>query len=144
MTRTERLQPVVQHSDQKEQQALLEVARCQGMLDMEQEKLTKLVGYKVEYLKSKHQNNQVYSSMGLQEFQRFLEQLDDTIGKQKEVISLRKRELKQKRQSWNETRIDSKVMHTVVDNIQHQEFVEQERKEQKALDEISQRRKLLR
>ena len=80
--------------------------------------------------------------MVLQEFQRFLEQLDDTIAKQKDVISLRKSELKQKRQSWDETRIDSKMMHTVVDNIQHQEFVEQERNEQKALDEFSQRRKL--
>ena len=33
-------------------------------------------------------------------------------------------------------RIDAKVIHKVVEKLQKQEFVEQERREQKALDDI--------
>jgi len=142
MTRTERLQPIVQHTDNKQQQALLELARSQEVVDQERAKLAQLKNYKVEYEKSRHLDNRVFSAMELQEFHRFLEQLDDTISKQKQIIKLRKNQLEQKRQCWNETRIKSKVMHKVVDNLQQQEFIEQEHKEQKALDEFSQRVKI--
>jgi len=140
MTRTQRLQPVVQHTDKKQQLALQQVAQSQGMLELEQTKLTELKQYKLEYLQKKQRDVGVFSVLELQEFNRFLQQLEDTIARQKEVISLRERELEQKRVAWNATRIDSKVMHKVVDKLHKQEIVEAERREQKALDEFAQRK----
>ena len=68
-----------------------------------------------------------------------MQQLDQTIERQMELVELRQQELEHKRQLWTATRIDSKKMHKVVEKLQKQEVVEQERKEQKALDEFSQR-----
>tara|TARA_R110002074_G_scaffold184752_1_gene350158 strand:+ start:446 stop:880 length:435 start_codon:yes stop_codon:yes gene_type:complete len=139
MTRTERLQPVVQHADKKQQQALLEVARCQRALEMEEKRLAQLKNYKHEYLSKKHEEQPVYSAVELQEFHRFIEQLDQTIEKQLELVKLRQFEFDAKRNSWQETRVGSKVIHKVVENLQLQEVVAEAREEQKTLDEFSQR-----
>jgi len=139
MTRTQRLGPVVQHTDKKEQHALQEVAQSQVVLDGEQTRLTQLQDYKLEYLQKKKYDIGVFTPIELQEFNRFMQQLDQTIERQLELVALRQQELEYKRQLWTATRIDSKKMHKVVEKLQQQEFVEQERKEQKALDEFTQR-----
>ncbi len=140
MTRSQRLHPVVEHTDKKEQRALQEVAASQNLLDKEQAGLVQLQNYKLEYLETKKYDIGVFTPHELQEFNRFLQQLDQTIERQMEVVELRQQELLQKRQLWNAMRIDSKKMHKVVEKLQQQEFVEQERKEQKALDEFAQRK----
>lgn len=140
MTRSQRLHPVVQHTDKKEQRALQEVAVSQNLLEIEQARHVQLQNYKLEYLEKKKYDIGVFTPHELQEFNRFLQQLDQTIERQMEVVELRQQELSQKRQLWNAMRIDSKKMHKVVEKLQQQEFVEQERKEQKALDEFAQRK----
>ena len=140
MTRSQRFHPVVQHTDNKEQRALQEVAASQNLLEIEQARQAQLQNYKLEYLESKKYDIGVFTPLELQEFNRFMQQLDQTIERQMEVVELRQQELLQKRQLWNATRIDSKKMHKVVEKLQQQEFVEQERKEQKALDEFAQRK----
>ncbi len=139
MTRTRRLQPVVQHTDKKEQQALQQVAQSQNILEIEQARQAQLQDYKLEYLQNKKQDIGVFTPRELQEFNRFMQQLDATIERQIDVVQLRQREVEQKREAWNATRIDSKVIHKVVEKLQKQEFVEQERREQKELDEFTQR-----
>ena len=139
MTRTRRLRPVVQHTDKKEQQALQQVAQSQGLLEIELLRQDQLQDYKLDYLQKKKRDIGVFSPLELQEFNRFMQQLDETIERQMDVVAMRQRELEQKRAAWNATRIDSKVIHKVVEKLQKQEFVEQERKEQKALDEFAQR-----
>jgi flagellar export protein FliJ len=139
MTRTRRLRPVVQHTVKKEQHALQQVAQSQGLLEIEQARQAQLQDYKLEYLQKKKHDIGVFTPLELQEFNRFMQQLDETIERQMDMVQLRQREVEQKREAWNATRIDSKVMHKVVEKLQKQEFVEQERKEQKALDEFTQR-----
>ena len=140
MTRTQRLQPVVHHTDKKQQKALQEVAQSQGLLEMEKTRLEQLKDYKLDYLQKKKYDIGVFSPIELQEFNRFMQQLDDTIERQMEVVELRQQELEHKRDQWNITRIDSKKMHRVVEKLRHQENREQLRKEQKVLDEFAQRK----
>ena len=140
MTRTRRLRPVVQHTDKKEQQALREVAQSQGLLDMELNRLEQLKDYKLDYLQKKKYDIGVFTPIQLQEFNRFMQQLDQTIERQMDVVALRERELEDKRRQWSITRIDSKKMHKVVEKLEHQENVEQLRKEQKVMDEFAQRK----
>lgn len=139
MTRTQRLRPVVHHTDKKEREALQQVAAGQGVLDIEKNRLVQLQDYKLEYLQKKKYEIGVFTSLELQEFNRFMQQLDLTIERQMDLVGLRERELDQKRQQWNLTRIDSKKMHKVVEKLQRQEVVESERREQKVLDEFAQR-----
>ena len=140
MTRSQRLHPVVEHTDKKERRALQEVAVSQNLLEIEQARQLQLQNYKLEYLEKKKYDIGVFTPHELQEFNRFLQQLDQTIERQMDLVELRQQELSQKRQLWNAMRIDSKKMHKVVEKLQQQESVEQERKEQKALDEFAQRK----
>jgi len=138
MTRIKRLQPVVQHTDKKEQHALQEVAQSQGLLEIELARQAQLQDYRLEYLQKRKSAIGVFAALELQEFNRFMQQLDLTIERQLDVVKMRQLEVEQKRDAWNTTRIDAKVMHKVVEKLQQQEFVEQERKEQKELDDITQ------
>ena len=140
MTRSQRLHPVVEHTDKKERRALQEVAVSKNLLEIEQARQLQLQNYKLEYLEKKKYDIGVFTPHELQEFNRFLQQLDQTIERQMELVEVRQQELLQKRQLWNAMRIDSKKMHKVVEKLQQQESVEQERKEQKALDEFAQRK----
>jgi len=118
MTRTQRLGPVVQHTDKKQQRALQEFAQSQAVLDDEQTRLTQLQDYKLDYLHKKKYDIGVFTPIELQEFNRFMQQLDQTIERQVEVIALRQQELEHKRRLWTATRIDSKKMHKVVEKLQ--------------------------
>ena len=140
MTRTQRLRPVVRHNDNKEKAALQEVARSQGVLHIEQGRLTQLQDYRLEYLQQKKFDIGVFTPVELQEFNRFMQQLDQTIARQSELVEIRQRELEQKRALWQASRVDARKMHKVVEKLQRQEVTEQERREQKALDEFSQRK----
>jgi flagellar FliJ protein len=142
MTRTERLQPVVKHTENKEKRALEAMALSQGELELEKTRLDQLKSYKKEYFQSHSQQNRVYSSIELQEFNRFLAQLDQSIDQQIKVIELRETELDYKRRSWQTRHMESKVMNKVVDNLQHQEQILESRREQKQMDELSQRNNL--
>jgi flagellar export protein FliJ len=138
MTRIQRLRPVVKHTDEKEQLALQEVARSQGLLEIELARQAQLQEYRLEYLQKNKFDIGVFTSLELQEFNRFMQQLDLTIERQLDVVKMRQLEVEQKRDAWSATRIDAKVMHKVVEKLQQQEFVEQERKEQKELDDATQ------
>jgi flagellar FliJ protein len=140
MTRTERLQPVVKHTENKEKKALEALAFSQGELELEKSRLGQLKSYKKEYFQSYTQQNSVYSAIELQEFNRFLAQLDRSIEQQIEVIELRQKELDHKRKSWQVMHMESKVMNKVVDNLQRQEQILESRREQKQMDELSQRK----
>ncbi|MCP4492715.1 MAG: flagellar export protein FliJ [Gammaproteobacteria bacterium] len=140
MTRAERLDPIIQHIDKKQQVALKAVLISQSQVGEEENKLQQLNAYRSEYLNRQQQSS--CAAMELQEYHRFLEQLDLTIKQQLEVIKHREFELEQKRKIWQETRVNSKVMHKAVDNLQQQEDFVQQRIEQKALDEFSLRRLL--
>lgn len=142
MTRTERLNPVVSHTDKKERQALQAMATCKNELEMELRKIDQLKSYKTEYLNKQAQKNMTYSSLELQEFKRFIDQLDQTISQQGEIVEMRRRALDHKRQTWQSTRINSKVMHKVVDNLNKAERLQEDKTEQKVMDELSQRKTL--
>lgn len=139
MTRTERLQPVVEHTDKKEQQALREVAQSQDALDGERSLLQKLLDYKQEYLQRAEPQSELFSPLQLQEFNRFMQQLETTIEGQRGVIERCEAELERKRRDWQATRLDAQVMHKVVDRLEREESVQHERKEQKNQDEFAQR-----
>lgn len=136
--RTKKLQPVVSHVDKNEQNAMQAVAFSQQQLQLQQEILQKLYDYKQEYIDGQGQQGQVScSALQLQEFNRFLAQLDETIRKQQQVVDMAEREVEIKRLKWQDQRSRSQAMHKVVDRIQAIEQHHVERNEQKFMDEIA-------
>ncbi len=140
MTRTRRLQPVVEHSDQQEKRALQELAQSQAMFEVEQQRLQQLEEYKQDYLQRSGNDSGVFTPIQLQEFNRFIQQLDATIERQAQLVEIRQQELEQKQLCWRDRRIDAKVLHKAVDRIRRQELRDQERSEQKTMDEFALRR----
>ena len=122
MTRIKKLDPAVQHADKKEQAALQKVSVAQGEVSLEQNKLTQLRQYRAEYCQRLEQMQSSHSVIELQEFNRFISQLDDTIRQQMGVIQLRQNELDRLRSLWHKTQISSKVIHQVVDNLHQQQL----------------------
>ncbi|MEM7563253.1 MAG: flagellar export protein FliJ [Pseudomonadota bacterium] len=141
MTRTQRLQPVIQQQDKKEQKALQAVALRQQSANAEATKLQQLLEYKDEYLQQRNTAGDSCNALQLQEFSRFLTQLEQTIEAQTELVEIRQRELQQERKRWVETRIDSRKIHKVVENLEHEAMYEKERDEQREMDELSQRKR---
>jgi len=138
MTRSKKLQPVVRHVENNEQSALKAVALSQQQLQQHQNQLQQLKGYKNDY-ENRHSSATAvsYSSLQLQEFNRFLNQLNDTIEQQQQVVQIAQREVDIKRQSWKHTRSRSDAMHKVVDKIQASEMKQAEKTEQKDMDEVA-------
>ncbi len=142
MSRSRRLKPVVEHADDLEQKALREVARCQNELETQKMRLQQLQQYRLEYQGRKNDASQVYSSFELVEYQRFLQQLDQTIEQQQLVLKQCEVTLNGKRDQWKETRVNAKLMHKVVENLNQQEMRHQEKLEQKEMDEHALRKHL--
>ena len=138
MTRSKKLKPVVQHVDKREQTALQAVAFSQQQLRQQQLRLQQLVDYKQEYI-AQQARPKTCSSLQMQEFQRFLAQLDDTIARQQQVVAMAERELDIKRNHWKLSRSKSEAMHKVVDRIQLGEQKKADKLEQKLMDEVAQR-----
>jgi flagellar protein FliJ len=143
MTRTEKLAPVVDHVEKNEQTALQAVAFSQQKLQQQIDRLNQLIGYKNEYAERHNQGQPVsYSSVQLQEFNRFIHQLEDTIEQQKNVVALAEREVEIKRQKWKLTRSRSDAIHKVVDKLQLDEQKKEQKQEQRFMDEIALRNAL--
>ncbi len=138
MTRTKKLEPVVKHVKNKEQEALQAVAFSQQQLNSQQLRLEQLVLYKAEYANQQGvQQSVTYTAIQLKEFSRFLDQLDVTIQQQKQVVELAQREVNYKRDKWKLTRSKSDAMDKVMDNIQLDENKKAQKIEQKQMDELA-------
>jgi flagellar export protein FliJ len=100
--------------------------------------LNQLFEYQKEYAERHNQGVTIsYSSVQLQEFNRFLHQLDETIKQQQQVVAMAEREVEIKRQKWKLTHSRSNAIHKMVDKIQMDEDRQEQKKEQRFMDEIS-------
>jgi flagellar FliJ protein len=140
MKRTERLIPLVSHTKKKEQLALKAMAACKNELDMELKKVDQLKSYKIDYMDKQSLKNVTYSSFELQEFKRFVDQLDQTIIQQGAIVTMRRKALDHRCKIWQLTRVNLKVMDKVVDNLNKVERLKEDKAEQKVMDELSQRK----
>ena len=107
-------------------------------MQQQRDKLQQLTDYSNEYA-SQHTGAQSisYSSIQLQEYNRFFNQLSDTIVQQTQIVAMAQREVEVKQQKWKLTRSRSDAMHKVVDKIEASEMRQAEKIEQKFMDEVA-------
>ncbi len=137
MTRSEKLKPVVKHVDDKEKTALKAVAFSQQQLQYQQNRLQQLIDYKEDYARQQASGQMTFTAVQLQEFNRFLTQLNDTITQQNHVVSMAQREVEMKRQNWKLTLTRSNAIHKVVDKIEAVELKQADQIEQKHMDDVA-------
>ena len=136
--RSKRMQPVAQHAEQKEQDAVrLFVQAQQALADAEQQ-LQQLMAYREEY--SRSDTSQGARGMHqVRNLQAFISNLGQAIEQAHINIENRKQVCERYRQAWLKTRSRSQALNRVVEKYQLEELKQQEQREQKEQDEHAQR-----
>lgn len=135
--RSKKIQPIVKHADQIQQQAVqIFVVAQQAVLDA-QLQLEQLIDYRKEY-SDKRVNENINTSQ-LRDYQCFLNKLNQSIEQAKGNITHKKQICEQQKINWLKTRSRSKALDSVMVKYQMQEAKIIERIEQKEQDEFSSR-----
>ncbi len=136
--RSKRMQPVAQHAEQIEQDAIRVFVEAQRELADAEQQLQQLLDYRDEY------SGQLNGRSGLvmkqlHNFRDFVHKLDEAIKQAKLDVETRKQICEHRRQAWLKTRSRSQALNKVVEKYQQQELKQQDRREQKEMDEHAQR-----
>ena len=130
--RAKRIQPIAKHAEQKQEDAARAFAHAQQELAQAENQLQQLANYRDEYGRQL-----VTLSMNiewLRDYQLFIVKINNAMEQAKTEVQNKQRNLEQKKQAWLKTRIRSKALNSVVEKYQHEEFVLQEKRDQKETD----------
>jgi flagellar FliJ protein len=141
MSRSNRLQPVVQFAHRKEKHAAQEFGDAQHASLQEQKKLQDLQRYREEYIADFQRRGRAgVSGAAMQQFQHFLARLDEAISQQIKRVGGASIAARQKNEQWQEKLTRSRALNNAVTTMQQQEQRLRDRIEQKEADERNTRR----
>lgn len=141
MTRSQRMKPVVQVTESRENEAAEAYSRARQALEQQKTQLQELVRYRGEYrLRFEEVGRTGMTGAQLQQMHRFLTQLDRAIEQQQRSLVTAERLCEQRQNSWNQARGKKKAVDKVVDRYRQQEELVDARREQKVIDEMAQRK----
>ena len=135
--RSERLKPIHNLAQQREEVAAQALGRMQKELNNHNQKLSELLNYYHEY----QQRFTTDAKKGMnvvqvQSYQKFISQLELAIAEQKKIIVRVTEACNTRKVEWNTHRQKSQVLEKVVNRYQLQEAKHQNRQEQRQLDEF--------
>lgn len=140
MTRSERMKPITQVAGSRERDAARVLGESQRRLAEVETKLNELTAYRDEYVaRLKREGGNGMASRSVLDYQIFLSRLNEAIAYQHGRVSQARREVEQKRALWQASRTQSMALDKVVERYQGDERRAAERREQKELDDRSQR-----
>lgn len=135
--RSKRMQPIAQHAEQLQQQAVQVFVSAQRAVVDSQLQLEQLLEYRVEY--SSNRVNIGLTALQLRDYQLFLHKLNLSIEQARKNILLKKQQCDKQKLLWLKTRSRSKALDVVIEKYQQQEAVIAARIEQKEQDEHASR-----
>ena len=134
------MQPVAQHAEQKEQDAVRIFVEAQKALQASEQQLQQLLTYRGEYKQQlEDQQRQSISMRRMRDYQLFIDNLGTTIDSAYMDVELKKKICDEKKQLWLASRSRSHALGSVVEKYQLEEYRDRERIEQKEQDEHAQR-----
>lgn len=139
MTRSERLDPIVEYKDKQQKQSLQDMADSKQRWEQQEAQLSSLYQYQKEYQNQQAQAGSM-NIVQIQENRRFLAQLEETIKQQQQVVELAAKEYQLKQQHWIQKKNKANAVEHLVDNIKQQEEKLIEKTEQKISDEFGLRK----
>ncbi len=135
--RSERMQLIERLARQREDQAAQALAQTRQRIEQERAQLTELLGYRQEY--QGYLELKGGASMSIMQWRRtqgFIDQLGSVIQQQEDVIQRWQQQEQQLLQSWQKLYQRRRSLSQLVEKISIEEFIEADRQEQKALDEM--------
>ncbi|GMR19943.1 MAG: hypothetical protein BMS9Abin36_0538 [Gammaproteobacteria bacterium] len=140
MTKSRRMLSVVRMAKHKEQDSARSFGLAQKRLADARKLLDELVVYRDEYMES---YSAVFSSgaaLGkLQEYRKFLGDLNLAIGAQQQKIAQGNRIVNKEKRQWMDSYSRRRVLSNVQTRYEGQERVESDKREQRELEQLTQR-----
>ncbi|WNF48217.1 flagellar export protein FliJ [Pseudomonas sp. SG20056] len=139
-SRAARLAPVVDMAERAEREAALQLGRCQGLLRQAEVQLGDLERYRGDYQQQWISEGQRgVSGQWLMNYQRFLTQLETAIGQQRNSVDWHRANMEKVREVWQQRYARLEGLRKLVKRYQDEARLAEDKREQKLLDELSQR-----
>ncbi len=135
--RSQRIQPIAKHADQKQQQAVQIYVAAQQVVTNAQQQLEQLIEYRAEY-NSNTISGDTNTTM-LRDYQLFLAKINQSIEHAKHNIQHQQQLCEQEKLNWLKTRSRSKALDAVIAKYKQTEAQIEARIEQKEQDEHASR-----
>lgn len=139
-SRAARLAPVVEMAERAEREAALQLGHCQGLLRQAEVQLGDLERYRGDYQQQWISEGQRgVSGQWLMNYQRFLSQLETAIGQQRNSVDWHRANMEKVREVWQQRYARMEGLRKLVKRYQDEARLAEDKREQKLLDELSQR-----
>lgn len=139
-SRARRLAPVVEMAERDERDAARKLGHCQGLVSQAEVKLGELERYRGDYQQQwLNEGRQGVSGQWLMNYQRFLNQLETAIGQQHASLQWHRENLNRARDLWQQRYARLEGLRKLVQRYLDEARAQQDKREQKLLDELSQR-----
>lgn len=139
-SRAARLLPVIEMAERAEREAALQLGHCQGLVRQAEVQLGDLERYRGDYQQQWISEGQRgVSGQWLMNYQRFLSQLETAIGQQQQSLEWHRRNMQQVREVWQQRYARLEGLRKLVKRYQDEARLAEDKREQKLLDELSQR-----
>ena len=140
MRRSKRLQVVLDLAKRKEEEALKALQIAQGSLSNQNQKLQELTQYQRDYQQSLRDAYQTHATAeSCATYQHFLAQVGAAIEQQQQAVALAEQQFDKVRVHWLALHEKQQGMGSLIDRFRDEEDKELDKKEQKMIDELSQR-----
>lgn len=139
-SRADRLAPVIEMAQKAERDAARMLGQGQMQLSQAEAKLGELEQYFSDYQQQwLRQGSQGVSGQWLMNYQRFLSQLESAIGQQQRSVAWHRDNLAKLRSQWQQRHARLEGLSKLVESYLREARVAADKREQKLLDEFSQR-----
>lgn len=139
-SRAARLAPVIDMAERAERDAAGQFGHGQTQLSQAEAKLGELRQYFSDYQQQwMNQGSQGVSGQWLVNYQRFLSQLESAIAQQQRSVDWHRNNLDKLREQWQQRRARLDGLRKLVDRYIQEARTAADKREQKLLDEFSQR-----
>ncbi|WP_213876031.1 flagellar export protein FliJ [Pseudomonas sp. dw_358] len=139
-SRAARLAPVVEMAEKVERAAVQRLGHFQGQVRLAETKLMELERFRSDYQQQWINNgSKGVSGQWLMNYQRFLNQLETAVGQQQKSLAWHENNLKTARSAWQQAYARVEGLRKLVQRYIDEARMLEDKREQRLLDELSQR-----
>lgn len=139
-SRAARLAPVVEMAEKAERTAAQRLGHFQGQMRLAEAKLQELEQFRMNYQQQWINNGtQGVSGQWLMNYQRFLNQLETAVGQQRKSLVWHQNNLNNARDAWQKAYARVEGLRKLVMRYMTEARALEDKREQRLLDELSQR-----
>jgi len=140
LKKSKRFQPIARIAANNEMASAKELGLANNNLTIQKNKLTDLIQYREEYIKSfKQQGQKGMDGSQLHTYQKFLENIDNALVQQRSLITAAESACETQKQFWRTQHTKTKIMDNVINNHIKDEKQQLNKQEQKENDERNSR-----